>query len=393
MKTIFIAGLALFCTFLFWSGSVFAGGLSTPGQGARALGMAGAFTAVADDGSAVYYNPAGISQIDGTSIEAGVALISPELRYTTPGGATETSTKSATAPSFFMTHRLTDRLSAGFGLYAPYARDAEIPDDLANGFPSQRSKMVRTDFSGVVSWQANDTLSIGGGLVIGKSQIDRSIPAGLGLRINDKMDGTGFGGIVGLLWKVSDRLKAGVTYRTAMSIDHSGERTIVAGVVPTTSNARAEARYPASLALGIALTASENLTLALDVDWTGWSSMDQVTVKTNTAPDSTTQLNARDSKDVRIGAEYRLPEGWAVRAGYAYSQGAFPNTHIIPAQPDADGHEMDLGVGKKIGNWRIDLAYQYAVTRESIAVANIYGYNGKYNISQHLLGLTGAYRF
>jgi long-chain fatty acid transport protein len=213
------------------------------------------------------------------------------------------------------------------------------------------------------------------------------------LRINDKMDGTGFGGIVGLLWKVSDRLKAGVTYRTAMSIDHSGERTVVAGGVPTTSSAQAEARYPASLGLGIALTPSENLTLALDADWTGWSSMDQVTVRTNTAPDSVTPLNARDTWDIRIGGEYRLPEGWAVRAGYAYAQGAFPNTHIIPAQPDADGHETDLGVGKRIGNWRIDLAYQYAVTSESIAVANIYNYNGKYNISQHLLGLTAAYRF
>jgi long-subunit fatty acid transport protein len=121
--------------------------------------------------------------------------------------------------------------------------------------------------------------------------------------------------------------------------------------------------------------------------------MDQVTVRTDTAPDSTTQLNARDSKDIRIGAEYRLTGGWAVRAGYAYAQGAFPNTHIIPAPPDEDGHEIDLGAGKKIGNWRIDLAYQYAVTRESIAAANIYGYNGKYNISQHLLGLTAAYRF
>jgi long-chain fatty acid transport protein len=393
MKTFLIAGLVLFCSFLFRGGSVFAGGLSTPGQGAGALGMAGTFTAVADDGSAVYYNPAGISQIDGTSIKAGIALISPELRYTTPGGATETSTKSATAPSFFITYRLTDRLSTGFALYAPYARDAEFPDDLANGFPSQRSKMVRTDLSGVVSWQANDTFSIGGGLVIGKSQIDRSIPAGPGLRIIVKMDGTGFGGIVGLLWKAGDRLKAGVTYRTAISIDHSGERTIVAGGVPTTSSARAEARYPASLGFGIALTPSENLTLALDADWTGWSSMDQVTVRTDTSPDSTTQLNARDSKDVRIGGEYSLPEGWAVRAGYAYAQGAFPNTHIIPAQPDADGHEIDIGAGKKIGNCRIDLAYQYAVTSESFAVANIYGYNGKYNISQHLLGLTAAYRY
>ena len=349
--------------------------------------------AVADDGSAVYYNPAGISQIDGTSIEAGITLISPEIRYTTPGGAAETSTKSAFAPSLFVTHRLTERLSAGLGLYAPYARDAELGDDLANGFPSQRSKMVRTDFSPVISYKASDNFSIGGGLVIGYSQVDRSVPAGPTLRINDKMDGIGVGGIVGFLWKVNDHLKTGATYRTGMSIDHDGERIMVAGGVATKSNAQSEVRYPASLGFSIALTPTENLTLALEADWSGWNSMDQVTIRTDAWPDSTNQLNARDSRDIRIGGEYRLPAGWSMMAGYAYGQGAFPDTCIVPSQPDAAGHEIDLGIGKKMGNWRIDLAYQYAVTRETNTSANIYGYNGKYNISQHLLGLTAAYRF
>jgi long-chain fatty acid transport protein len=393
MKPFSAQGSILLLTLFLWDESVFAGGLSTPGQGARALSMAGAFTAVADDGSAVFYNPAGISQIDDTSIEGGVAFLSPELRYTTLGGATETSTKRAVAPALFMTHRLTDRLSAGLGLYAPYARDAEFPDDLANGFASQRSKIVRTDLGAVVSYQASDTFSIGGGLVAGYSQLDRSIPAGPGLRINDKMDGVGVGGIVGLLWKAGDHFKAGVTYRTEMRVDHDGNRTIVAGGMPTTSNARAVVRYPASLGLGIAFILSENLTLALDADWTAWSSMDQVTTRTDAWPDSTTPLNARDTWDIRIGAEYRLPAGWAVRAGYACAQGAFPSTTIIPAQPDENGQEIGLGIGRTTGAWRVDLAYHYAVTRETNASANINGYNGKYNIDQHLVGLTAEYGF
>jgi long-chain fatty acid transport protein len=355
--------------------------------------MAGAFTAVADDGSAVFYNPAGISQIDGTVIAGGMAMFSPEIRYAMPSGATEKSTKSAFGPAFFLTHRMTEKFSAGLGLYAPYARDAEMGDDLANGFASQRSKMVRTDLSAVISWKAADNFSVGGGLVVGYSQADRSVPAAPGLRIIDKIDGTGLGGIVGLLWRANDYLKAGITYRTGMSIDHDGDRTMEAGGVATRSSARSKVRYPASLGFGIALAPTANLTLALDASWTGWSSMEQVTTRTDLWPDSTTQLNARDSSDVRIGGEYRLPAGWSVRAGYAYGHGAFPNTHIVPAQPDADGHEMGLGLGKATGNWKIDCAYHYAVTRETNASANVYGYNGKYNMRQHLLGLTAAYRF
>ena len=187
-------GSILFIAFLVWNGPVFAGGLSTPGQGARALSMAGAFTAVADDGLAVFYNPAGISQIDGTSIEAGIAFLSPKLRYASLSDVAETSTKKALAPAFFITHRLTDRFSAGLGLYTPYARDAELPDDLANGFASLRSKIVRTDLSGIISYKASETFSIGGGLVVGYSQLDRSVPTGPTTRINDKMHGAGYGG-------------------------------------------------------------------------------------------------------------------------------------------------------------------------------------------------------
>jgi len=38
------------------------------GMGARALGMGGAFVAVADDANAIYYNPAGLALIDGHDV-------------------------------------------------------------------------------------------------------------------------------------------------------------------------------------------------------------------------------------------------------------------------------------------------------------------------------------
>jgi len=181
----------------------FAGGLSTSGQGSRAQGMGGAFTAVADDGSCIYYNPAGMSQIEGTQIQAGLNFIFPEIDYKMPNGATQKSTKNVYAPALFVTHALTDKFGVGLGLYSPYARDAVFHDDLANGFPSQRAKMVRTDLSPVVSYKVLEQLSIGLGLVGSYGVIDQSIPAGPALRINDKSDGFGLGGIAGLLLKIN----------------------------------------------------------------------------------------------------------------------------------------------------------------------------------------------
>lgn len=372
---------------------VSAGGLSTSGQGSRALGMGGAFTAVADDGSCIYYNPAGMSQIDGTDIEAGISVIFPKIEYEMPNGAVQKSTKDALGPSFFLTHAFTDKLSAGLGIYSPYARDASFGDDLANGFLSQRAKMVRTDFSPVVSYEIIENLSIGAGLIAGYGQMNQSIPAGPALRITDKSDGFGYGGIAGLLWRINEYVKIGGTYRSRMTVDQKGDRTMEAGGVATTSDASTDVHYPSSLGLGIAIMPIEKLTLALDGDWYEWSYMKTITTRTDLWPESTAVLDADNSWDIRAGGEYKLPKDWAVRAGYAYIQGAIPNTHILPCKPDANAHEFDIGIGKSWKHWKVDLNYEYLFTNEEEPSANIYGYNGKYNIAQHSVGLTASYIF
>ncbi len=52
-----------------------AGGLFLPGRGARPLGRAGPFVAGADDGGALYYNPAGLADIDGVSLLLDVGMV------------------------------------------------------------------------------------------------------------------------------------------------------------------------------------------------------------------------------------------------------------------------------------------------------------------------------
>jgi long-chain fatty acid transport protein len=370
-----------------------AGGLSVPGQGARPLSMGGAFTAVADDGNAIYYNPAGICQMKDTQIEAGLAFIFPEISYQMPNGATERSSKNAYAPTLFITHPFTEKLSAGLGLYAPYTREAVYHDDLANGFPSQRSKMVRTDLSPVVSYQVLEQLALSVGLVGSYGVIDQSLPAGPALRITDNTDGYGLGGIAGLLWKITKYVQVGGTYRSRMTVYESGDRTMEQAGVATTSDAKVDVHYPSSLGMGLAVKPIEQLVLAFDADWYEWSYMDSITTRTDLWPDQTAELNTDDSWDFRVGGEYKLPRQFAVRAGYGYIQGAIPNSHILPCKPDASAHEFDIGVGKTIGPVKLDLNYEYVFANEEVATANIYGLNGKYNIAQHLFGVSATYQF
>ena len=62
-------------------GNAFAGGMFLPFRGARATGRAGAFTAGVDDASALYYNPAGMADIDDWSFLVDGALILQRAGY------------------------------------------------------------------------------------------------------------------------------------------------------------------------------------------------------------------------------------------------------------------------------------------------------------------------
>src|SRR5271154_1805097 len=65
-----------------------ADGFRLPNQDPEAIARGNAFTATADNPSAIYYNPAGITQLDGLNVRAGVYFVSAGVDYTSPTGAT-----------------------------------------------------------------------------------------------------------------------------------------------------------------------------------------------------------------------------------------------------------------------------------------------------------------
>jgi long-subunit fatty acid transport protein len=84
-----ILGFFLLCTkILIFPLSSMAG---TPIHGARQAGMATAFTAIADDPSAIVMNPAGITQLKNDTLYSGVTVISPSTTYQNLSGAEQTT--------------------------------------------------------------------------------------------------------------------------------------------------------------------------------------------------------------------------------------------------------------------------------------------------------------
>src|SRR5208282_6162392 len=63
-------------------------GFRLPNQDPEAIARGNAFAATADNPSAIYYNPAGITQLEGDNIRVGIYVISADTKFTSPSGAT-----------------------------------------------------------------------------------------------------------------------------------------------------------------------------------------------------------------------------------------------------------------------------------------------------------------
>ena len=106
-------------------------------HGSRAVGMAGAFGAVADDPSAGYFNPAGLAFLDGTQAMAGFFLITESSTFTGddpyPGAGYTVDMESQIfyPPHFHLTGHFSDSVSWGLSLTTPFGLGTWWPDDYA----------------------------------------------------------------------------------------------------------------------------------------------------------------------------------------------------------------------------------------------------------------------
>src|SRR6266513_5581711 len=111
--------------------SIFADGFRLPDQDAFATARGEAFAATADNASAIYYNPAGISQLKRGNFRRGIYGIYLPVSYKSPSGRSFDNEKDLQAvPQLFLTYTPNkSRLSYGLGIYAPYGLGFRWPQD------------------------------------------------------------------------------------------------------------------------------------------------------------------------------------------------------------------------------------------------------------------------
>ncbi len=403
----------------FASSTALASGFRLPEQSASAMGMSSAFVGQADDPSATWYNPAGLTQLDGTQISGGVIAIYPSMKHDATTGFTDVSEREIHLPiHLYATHKYTDRLAVGLGINYPFGLSTDWAENSSVKYVSTFSKVMTTNVNPNVAYKVNDDLSVAFGIdytrlraTLEKTQsvfIFTPGPVYLGdynFRLSG--DGDGWGMNVAAKYRVSPAVETGLSYRSRIKVDLEGTAELTgAGPAAQSGSGNTSITLPDLLQVGVSYKASDDLRLNADIEYTFWSTYDRIVITSDnpTFDDKKEEKNWRNTWSLRLGTQYRLSDAWKLRAGYIYDQNPVDEEYFETGVPDSDRQALSVGAGHTMGNITIDVAYLYlrfhsrGITDTKTDDATVTplapnALNGPYKSTAHLAGITIGYKF
>ncbi|MGA2584092.1 MAG: outer membrane protein transport protein [Tepidisphaeraceae bacterium] len=385
-KNIFVRGIYFWviCTAMFFVARMARGGaIDIPMQDSKAAGEADAFTAQADDPAAIFYNPAGITQLQGTNVSVGAYVLIPRFKFEGTSGQDETMNLPALLPHIYAE---TDLGLANWRFGIGVNNVDGINEDWGTNRPLSAlvdsAQLSIINVAPTAAYQINQNLSVGASLNVyyGSILLDRSVtlapsPAPVG-NFHYRGDNFAVGATPGILWKINNQNSIGAYYRTSFSLNFRGNAAItdpgVANVGP--SSADANLNLPQSIGIGYANKMIDNVTIEGDVIWTDWHSVKQLLFTSGdpTFNDQSLPASWKSGFTFRLGGQYQIVPHVNLRAGYAYGQNSVPTSTFSPLVPDSNYHLAAAGVGYDTDHWGLDVAYQFIYRETRHISGNVY---------------------
>ena len=375
-------------------------GFLLPNQDPEAIARGDAFAATADNPSAIYYNPAGITQIQGQNIRLGIYAISPDFKYTSPTGQKDrVDSNFQYVPQAYYTCSFTNvPISIGLGVYVPYGLSLDWGNNAPFNTVAESGKLLYVSFNPVVAWHPIPSLSIAIGPTINYSEAKFSqalnpfIPGSL-FHFTGNATGCGFN--AGVLWQPHPMWSFGVNYRSPTTLDYSGTiSTTPSPPYPAPGSANASINFPQYVTGGVSFRPTPNWNFEFDLEWTEWSVDKQLTFQDATLGNPSLTLDFRDSFIYDFGITRQLGRGYFVSVGYIFAQNSSPDANFNPLIPDADLQLGSVGFGHHGLHWDWALAYQFAYNGgRSVSNDASPQADGNYTTYNKAINLAVGYKF
>ncbi|MHB8521754.1 MAG: OmpP1/FadL family transporter [Limisphaerales bacterium] len=395
-----LVGLLLALTAaLCWPESAAGVGYRLPNQDPEGIARGNAFVATADNPSAIYYNPAGITQLEGQNAQAGIYLIKVGLTYDAPSGA-RVHNKSDFQPVPQLHYVFSPKdlpLSFGLGIYVPYGLSMEYPGDSPLRTAAIEGSLLYATVNPVLAWRINPALSVAMGPTLNLSQVrfERGIsPLPATDLFKFKGDGFAAGFNAGIRWQPVEKWAFGAKYHSATAVDYEGHSEAIPYDPSGSENTTANIRFPQFVVAGVSFRPTDKWNLEFDVDWTDWDSVKSIPFHGTFGGDQVFLQNGTSSFMYEFGVTRQLTRGYFCSVGYFYSEQSGPDSTFNPIIPDSALHLGGVGIGHRGKRWDWSLGYQFALGHRNVAndTSNPAA-NGTYHILNHAVNLSAQFRF
>ena len=431
MLSIRIIIVAVFAFLLsFFSQNAFAGDngvikLELPD--AAAVGMGGAFTGEADRPSAVYYNPAGITQMDTIEVSAGLTWVQPQVKFessTGNDGTSEMKTQNFLFPDVFVTVPIIkNKLYLGIGESTDFGGGNSWEANGFSRYSTIKDSIEDKDYRLALAYKINDQWSVAAGPVNDESQYEHDVainqqaaPQGYNYDGNALFKATddSWGFDLATMFKLNAQNQFGLDYKSPIHHQYSGTLYLsnlspyglgapvsLGGVGSSTYSTEAiqKLTLPQSVTLGYDFKPTNKWTFNFDLEWTDWSQYRQQIIDYPNLPSIQTGPQSRDWRSVwseSLGVQYAVTDKFRVRTGYAHHQTPIPEATVDTDFPDSDSNAVTFGIGYDITkNLTIDIAYvaDFYESRNVITTIGSPTLNGKYSAFVNVGTMSLTYKF
>ncbi len=383
---------------------------------ASGRGQGNAFAGAAahmPDASTIFFNPAGMADLEGDQLSIAAHHIVPHSRFNNGNssasalfngypfaklnGADDDGGHEAFVPNLYWVKALNDVTRFGLGVYAPFGLATKYDDTWRGRYHGTVSDLQIIDINPSFSYKVNHRFSLGLGLdvllanvdlqsaidfgAICMAQFNYQTCAGLG-SLPQQGDGyakltgdnyknvtTGFN--LGLKFKINENNTVGLAYRSSVDLKVTGKANftvptsasfVYAANLFTDTGLSATVSLPASLSLSYAVSVGK-ATYLMDITRMGWSSFDELRIKYDNPnqPDSVTTENWKDVSRYSIGMDYQYSESTVFRVGAAYDQSPVPSPERRTSRlPGTDRTWLSFGVSNQLDDGlSIDIGFSH----------------------------------
>lgn len=411
-------------------GSSFGAGFGLYEASARGNALGGTLVGSTKDASAVYYNPANMTEMTNVSVMVGSTFVWLYSDVTVDGRSERNMNPGLFCiPSVFVTTPVWDDLHFGLGAYCENGLGTRYGTDWTLAGDTTETTLMQFTLNPNLAYKITDWWSVAAGLKMSyitfnnKKRPHHGRP---GYDLMSELDGDdiSMGYNFGTTFRLMEsqdygRLALGVVYRSQIKHNIKGDFDINGHVGPypygllgdTHSDASARLTLPQSLTAGLNWDSpNKKWHAGFATTWTQWSSVDTISFKIPARKPSAAgapfaggassfdlPLEWDDVWRFSVGLEYDVTDDFSLRCGYVYDMDPSSEDRGTTMLPGGDRNILGLGAGYYIWrSLRLDVGYNLVMMDEGerdIAVNGVKHRFGTSNSYSHMLAVSLSYAF